>query len=115
MDAAQDFISTNWKLPDSPKIVSLELKHNPGIQFGQTIDVHMLHMIDEHWGGLDQQVLAVANVSRSAGQDSLPLALPPDVRPLVLVNGHRVQLQTTAAGFSIPLPVSSVDCQVVLT
>ena len=115
IDAAQDNPSTNWKLPAPPKIVPLVLKHNPGIQFGQTIDVHMLHMIDEHWGGLDQQVLAVANVSRSAGQDSLPLALPADIRPLVLVNGHRVQLQATAAGFSIPLPVSSADCQVVLT
>ena len=115
IDATQDNPSTNWKLPTSPKIVPLVLKHNPGIQFGQTIDVHMLHMIDEHSGGLNQQVLAVANVSRSAGRDSLPLALPTAIRPLVLVNGHRVQLQTTAAGFSIPLPVSSVDCQVVLT
>lgn len=115
IDSAPDNPSTNWKLPTSPKIVPLILKHNPSIQFGQTIDVHMLHMIDEHWGGLNQQVLAVANVSRSAGQDSLPLALPADIRPLVLVNGHRVQLQPTSAGFSIPLPVSSVDCQVVLT
>lgn len=115
IDAAQDNSSTNWILPETRQIVPLSLRQNPGIQFGQTIDVHMLHMIDEHWGGLDQQVLAVANVSRSAGQDSLPLALPADIRPLVLVNGRRVQLQTTTSGFSIPLPVSSVDCQVVLT
>ena len=93
----------------------LVLGHNPGIQFGQTIDVQMLHIIDEHLGGLNQQVLAVANVSRSAGQNSLPLALPAGIRPLVLVNGHRVRLQETAKGFAIPLPVSSVDCQVLLT
>ncbi len=115
IDATLDSPSTSWKLPQLPKIVPLVLKHNPSIQFGQTIDVHMLHMIDEYSGGLSQQVLAVANVSRSVGQDSLPLALPAEIRPLVLVNGRRVQLQTTAAGFSIPLPVSSVDCQVVLT
>ena len=115
IDSTLDHPSTNWKLPTTPTIVPLVLKHNPSIQFGQTIDVHMLHMIDEHWGGLNQQVLAVANVSRSAGQDTLPLALPADIRPLVLVNGHRVQLQTTPTGFSIPLPVSSVDCQVLLT
>ena len=107
--------STSWELPTVPTIVPLMLGHNPGIQFGQTIDVHMLHMIDDHRGGLNQQVLAVANVSRSAGQNSLPLALPPDIRPLVLVNGHRVQLRETADGFAIPLPVSPVDCQVLLT
>ena len=107
--------STNWVLPTVPTIVPLVLGHNPGIQFGQTIDVHMLHMIDDHWDSLNQQVLAVASVSRSAGQNSLPLTLPPGIRPLVLVNGHRVQLRETAEGFAIPLPVSSVDCQVLLT
>lgn len=107
--------STAWELPAGPEVVRLVLGQNPRIQFGQTIDVHMLHMIDEHGGGLNLQVLAVANVSRSAGQNSLPLALPAGIRPLVLVNGHRVQLQETEDGISIPLPVSSVDCQVLLT
>ncbi|MEJ7592545.1 MAG: hypothetical protein WKF77_13415 [Planctomycetaceae bacterium] len=107
--------STTWELPAAPEVVRLVLGQNPRIQFGQTIEVHMLHMIDEHRGGLNQQVLAVANVSRSAGQNSLPLALPAGIRPLVLVNGHRVQLQEAEEGFAIPLPVSSVDCQVLLT
>ena len=107
--------STIWQLPAAPEFVPLVLGQNPGIQFGQTIDVHMLHMIKAHRGGLIQQILAVANVSRSAGQNSLPLTLPAGVRPLVLVNGHRVQLQETGAGFDIPLPASSVDCQVLLT
>lgn len=106
---------TNWELPTEPTAVSLLLGHNPKIQFGQTIDVQMLHMIDEQSGGLNQQVLAVANVSRSAGQNSLPLALSAGVRPLVLVNGHRVHLQESSAGFAIPLPLTSVDCQVLLT
>ncbi len=106
---------TNWVLPTEPTAVSLLLGHNPKIQAGQTIDVHMLHMIDEQSGGLNQQILAVANVSRSAGQNSLPLAISDGVRPLVLVNGHRVQLQESSAGFSIPLPLTSVDCQVLLT
>ena len=107
--------STAWELPAVPEIVRLVPGQNPRIQFGQTIDMHMMHMIDEHRGGLNLQVLAVANVSRSAGQNSLPLTLPADVRPLVLVNGHRVQLQETDDGISIPLPASSVDCQVLLT
>lgn len=115
IDSNPDTQSTNWILPAVPEIVPLHLTHNPGIQPGQTIDVHMLHMIDEHWGGLNQQILAVANVSRSAGQDSLPLGLPTDVRPMVLVNGHRVQLRETSTGLAIPLPASSVDCQVLLT
>ena len=114
-NSGADDQSTAWKLPAVPEVVRLVLGQNPRIQFGQTIDVHMLHMIDEHRGGLNLQVLAVANVSRSAGQNSLPLALPAGVRPLVLVNGHRVQLQETDGGFAIPLPVSSVDCQVLLT
>ncbi len=113
--SSADDQSTTWELPAVPAVVRLVLGQNPGIRFGQTIDVHMLHMIDEHRGGLNQQVLAVADVSRSAGQNSLPLALPAGVRPLVLVNGHRVQLQETEDGLAIPLPVSSVDCQVMLT
>jgi len=114
-NSGTDDQSTAWELPAAPEAVRLVLGQKSRIQFGQTIDVHMLHMIDEHRGGLNLQVLAVANVSRRAGQNSLPLALPASVRPLVLVNGHRVQLQETDEGFAIPLPVSSVDCQVLLT
>lgn len=107
--------STTWELPADPTVVPLTFGHNPGSQLGQTIDIHMLHMFDAPSGSLHQQLMAVANISRSTGQDSLPLALPAGVRPLVLVNGHRVQLQDTATGPAIPLPASAADCQLVLT
>lgn len=106
--------ATSWELSSTSDTVTLVLGHNPKIQFGQTIDVHMLHMIDEHSGGVNQQVLAVANVSRSAGQNSLPVELSDGIRPLVLVNGHRVHLQETSSGHAIPLPLTSADCQVLL-
>ena len=106
---------TLWQLPQESRIVRVRVEQNPRIEGGQTIDVQMLHLIGEHAGGLEQDVLAIANVSRSAGQGSLPLSLPIGIRPLVLVNGHRVQLQDTPDGLAIPLPPSSVDCQVLLT
>ena len=95
--------------------VSVRVDQNPWIQAGQTIEVHMLHLIGEQSGGLQRDVLAVANVSRSPGKNVLPLTLPGNTRPLVLVNGHQVQLQETPSGFAIPLPRSSADCQVLLT
>ncbi len=106
---------TLWKLPTEACVVRVRVEQNPRIEGGQTVDVQMLHLIGEHAGGLEQDVLAIANVSRSAGQGSLPLSLPVGIRPLVLVNGHRVQLQDTPDGLAIPLPPSSVDCQVLLT
>ena len=112
--AEEENPSTFWKVPDGLIPVQIKVRENPRIQSGQTIDVQMLHLIGEQNGGLLREVLAVANVSRSAGQNSLSLSLPENTRPLVLVNGHRVQLQVTPGGFSIPLPLSSVDCQVLL-
>ncbi len=106
--------STTWKLPPGLADVRVKVDVNPGLQSGQAIDLHILHLISEESGSLHRELLAVANVARSAGQNSLPLALPEQVRPLVLVNGHRVQLQETPAGFSIPLPQTSADCQVIV-
>ncbi len=117
-DAVIDKTTTSnaIELEHAVRIVEGQLGHNPGVRRGQTIDVHMLHMIDEQpEGGLNQQILAVANVSRSAGLNALPLALAEYLRPLVFVNGHHVQLQNTKAGLAIPLPVSTVDCQVLVT
>jgi len=107
--------STILRLPAESNLVQVKVDQNPRIQSGQTIEVHMLHLIGEQNGGLQRDVLAVANVSRSAGKNVLPLSLPGNTRPLVLVNGHRVQLQETDSGFGIPLPPSSADCQVLLT
>ncbi len=107
--------STSWQLPNGLTAIHVRDEQNPRIQSGQTIDIQMLHLIGEHDGGLQREVLAVANVSRSAGRDALPLSLPENIRPLVLVNGHRVQLQQAEDGFLIPLPSSSADCQIVLT
>ena len=113
--ASPDDQATAWELSTVPAVVRLVLGKNSSLHDSQTIDVHMLHLIDEHRDGRNLKVLAIANVSRSAAQKSLPLALPLGVRPLVLVNGHRVQLQETASGFAIPLPASAVACQVLLT
>lgn len=107
--------STVYRLPPAAVPVSVRVDQNPWIQAGQTIEVHMLHLIGEQSGGLQRDVLAVANVSRSPGKNVLPLTLPGNTRPLVLVNGHQVQLQETPSGFAIPLPRSSADCQVLLT
>jgi hypothetical protein len=113
--SSADDHSTTWELPADPTIVTMTLGHNPEINLGQTIDLHMLHLIDQGLeGGLNERVLAVANVSRSAGQNTISLTLPADIHPLVLVNGHHVQLQDTTAGLAIPLPLSSVDCQVLV-
>ena len=106
--------STTWKLPAGLANVRVKVDVNPGLQSGQAIDLHVLHLISEESGSLHREILAVANVARSAGQNSLPLALPEQLRPLVLVDGHRVQLQETPAGFSIPLPQTSADCQVIV-
>jgi len=106
--------STAWILPTEPQLIQVQINRNSRIQSGQTIDVHMLHLIGAQNGGLQQEVLAVANISRSEGSTSLPLTLPGQIRPLVLVNGRRVQLQETPDGLSIPLPQSSADCQVLL-
>ena len=113
--ASPDDQATAWELSSVPAVVRLVLGQNPSLQDSQTIDMHMLHLIDERRDGLNLQILAIANVSRNAAQNSLPLALPLGVRPLVLVNGHRVQLQETDSRFSIPLPTSAVACQVLLT
>jgi len=107
--------STIYRLPSTPTIIQVRVDQNPWIQAGQTIEVHMLHLIGEQSGGLQRDVLAVANVSRSPGKNVLPLTLPGNTRPLVLVNGHQVQLQEIPGGFAIPLPRSSADCQVLLT
>lgn len=114
-EALTDDQSTIWELPADPTVVPLMFGQNPGSPLGQTIDIHMLHMFDTDSGGLLQQVMAVANISRSTGRASLPLALPTGIRPLVLVNGHRVQLQDSATGPAIPLPAAAADCQLVLT
>lgn len=106
--------STTWKLPPGLADIRVKVDVNPGLQSGQAIDLHILHLISEESGSLHRELLAVANVARSAGQNSLPLALPEQLRPLVLVDGHRVQLQETPAGFSIPLPQTSADCQVIV-
>lgn len=107
--------STTWKLPAGLVNVRVKVDVNPGLQeSGQAIDLHVLHLISEESGSLHRELLAVANVARSAGQISLPLVLPAQLRPLVLVDGHRVQLQETPAGFSIPLPQTSADCQVIV-
>jgi hypothetical protein len=113
--ADTDNQSTLWRLPEEPTAITVRMNLNPRIQSGQTIDIHMLHLIGEHNGGLHRDVLAVANVSRSAGENMLPLSLPANTRPLVLVDGFRVQLQETADGLAVPLPQSTADCQVVLT
>lgn len=107
--------STIWRLPAEPKLIQINIDQNPRIQSGQTIDVQMLHLIGERDGGLQREVLAIANISRSVGKNWLPLSLPGISHLLVLVNGHRVQLQETADGLAIPLPQSSADCQVLLT
>ncbi|MFO1000649.1 MAG: hypothetical protein U0936_09930 [Planctomycetaceae bacterium] len=106
--------STKWKLPAGHANVQIKFDVNPGLQSGQAIDLHVLHLISEESGSLHRELLAVANVARSSGQISLPLALPEQLRPLVLVDGHRVQLQETPTGFSIPLPQTSADCQVIV-
>ncbi len=106
--------STAWKLPPGLSAIRVRVDVNPGLESGQAIDLHILHLVSEESGSLHRELLAIANVARSAGQNSLPLALPEHLRPLVLVNGHRVQLQETPAGFSIPLPLSSADCQVIV-
>jgi hypothetical protein len=106
--------STAWILPTEPQPIQVRINRNSRIQSGQTIDVHMLHLIGAQNGELDQEILAVANISRSEGRSTLPLTLPGQIRPLVLVNGHRVQLQKTADGIEIPLPPSSADCQVLV-
>jgi hypothetical protein len=106
--------STVWKLPPGLSAVRVRVDVNPGLESGQAIDLHVLHLISEESGSLHRELLAVANVARSAGQNSLPLALPEHLHPLVLVDGHRVQLQQTPAGFSIPLPLTSADCQVIV-
>jgi hypothetical protein len=106
--------STIWRLPPGLSDVRVRVDVNPGLESGQAIDLHILHLISEESGSLHRELMAVANVARSAGQNSLPLALPEHLRPLVLVDGHRVQLQETPAGFSIPLPLTSADCQVIV-
>lgn len=106
--------STTWRLPPGLAEVRVKVDVNPGIQSGQAIDLHILHLISEESGSLHRELLAVANVARSAGQNSLPLALPKQVQPLVIVDGHRVQLQETPSGFSIPLPQTSADCQIIV-
>ncbi len=115
MSSDSDSSFTTWRLPAEPELIQVTVDQNSGIQSGQTIDVHMLHLIGEQNGGLQRDILAVANVSRSAGQNVLSLSLEKDIRPLVLVNGHRVQLKETSEGLAIPLPPSSADCQVLLT
>lgn len=106
--------STVWKLPPGLADIRVRVDVNPGLESGQAIDLHVLHLISEENGALHREALAVANVARSSGQNALPLALPENLRPLVLVDGHRVQLQQTPAGFSIPLPLTSADCQVIV-
>ena len=106
--------STVWKLPIGLSDIRVKVAVNPGLQSGQAIDLHVLHLISEDNGALNREVLAVANVARNAGQNALPLALPEYLHPLVLVDGHRVQLQETPSGFSIPLPRTSADCQVIV-
>lgn len=103
-----------WNLPASPTTVTIRRQASAVIQAGQTIDVHMLHMLSESSGGLVQEVMAVANVSRRAGVTSLPLRLPKASKPLVLVNGHRVQLAESNDLLMIPLPSSGEECQVVV-
>lgn len=106
--------STTWKLPSGLADVRIKVDVSPGLRSGQAIDLHILHLISEESGALHRELLAVANVARSAGQSTLPLALPDHLRPLVLVDGHRVQLQETPTGFAIPLPLTSADCQVIV-
>lgn len=103
-----------WNLPTSPTVVNIRRQASSIIQAGQTIDIHMLHLLSESSGGLVQDVMAVANVSRRAGVTSLPLRLPKSSNPLVLVNGHRVQLAESNDLLLIPLPESGEECQVVV-
>lgn len=103
-----------WNLPTSPTVVNIRRQASAIIQAGQTIDIHMLHLLSESSGGLVQDVMAVANVSRRAGVTSLPLRLPKSSNPLVLVNGHRVQLAESNDLLLIPLPESGEECQVVV-
>ncbi|MFO0975528.1 MAG: hypothetical protein U0996_03980 [Planctomycetaceae bacterium] len=103
-----------WNLPTNPTVVNLRRQASAIIQAGQTIDIHMLHLLSEASGGLVQDVMAVANVSRRAGVTSLPLRLPKTSNPLVLVNGHRVQLAENNDLLLIPLPESGEECQVVV-
>ncbi len=103
-----------WNLPTNPTVVNLRRQASAIIQAGQTIDIHMLHLLSESSGGLVQDVMAVANVSRRAGVTSLPLRLPKSSNPLVLVNGHRVQLAENNDLLLIPLPESGEECQVVV-
>ena len=106
--------SPAWRLPTDLQPIHVRIEQNPRIQSGQTIDLQMLHLVGELNGGLQQEVLAVANISRTSGRSDLPLWLAGGIRPLVLVNGFRVQLEETVDGLSIPLPASSADCQVLL-
>lgn len=107
--------STSWQLADLQEQVLVTVDQNQRVQAGQTIDVHMLHLITEQNGGLYRNVLAVANVARSSGKEVLQVSLPVNTRPLVLVNGHRVHLAETEEGLAVPLPPSLAECQIMLT
>ncbi|MFN9718989.1 MAG: hypothetical protein ACK58L_09870, partial [Planctomycetota bacterium] len=111
---AQDVNTTSWILPTNRTAIRLQVARTPRIQQGQTIDVQMLHLIEERSGALNHEILAVASVSRLSGRSHLQLSIPASLRPLVLVDGHHVQLTENKDGLFVPLPAESSEAQILL-
>lgn len=114
-DPSRDLKTTSWRLPSQKTLLKLQLSRTPRIQQGQTIDVQMLHLIEERAGSLHHEILAIASVSQLGGRTRLQLSIPASLRPLVLVNGHQVQLTENKDGLFVPLPANSTEAQILLT
>ncbi len=111
---SQNVKTTSWILPTQRTAIRLQVARTPRIQQGQTIDVQMLHLIEERTGSLHHEILAVATVSRLSGRSHLQLSIPASLRPLVLVDGHHVQLTENKDGLFVPLPAESSEAQILL-
>jgi hypothetical protein len=81
----------------------------------RVIESHILHRMQRCDSGILDDVMAVASVGSDTRHSSLLLRVPDHVDPVAVVNGHRVILQRSAAGVSVPLPSGDTECRIVLT
>ncbi|MBL8818636.1 MAG: hypothetical protein JNL58_21595 [Planctomyces sp.] len=103
-----------FRLPENLRPFRIRIGTTQRIHSGETINSHVFHIINEKSSALSHEVLAVSRIRRTGEETFLPLSISPDLRPVAIVDGNRVQLTESSDGLAIPLPSSRAECDVIL-